>query len=208
MRADFTDEFTGTPAETACSLLTQEGMRALNAILQGDYTEMSDRTFAEVRDLVALAVEASMKVGHLDGIHGAFVDADGKVTSLKTGRSYELPHGTELRWSAPPVIAAGKPGLYALTPKAEAAIKAFVESVPLTQEAFTVGSDALEREIERSYGEPLDAVPDEIADQRAEAVRRVIGANRLLAQAVAVLGPEAVDLVMYHLAAPDLTEAA
>ncbi|KQP91352.1 hypothetical protein ASF60_18075 [Methylobacterium sp. Leaf113] len=97
---------------------------------------------------------------------------------------------------------------YALTPKAEAAIKAFAESVPMTQEAVTAGSDALEREIERSFGEPLDAVPDPVEDLQAQAVRRVIKANTLLAQAVEVLGCEAVDLLMHHLAAPDLSEAA
>ncbi|WP_311274024.1 hypothetical protein [Methylobacterium sp. WCS2018Hpa-22] len=109
---------------------------------------------------------------------------------------------------ASPVISIGGPGLYGLTPKAEAAIKDFVAGVPLTQAAVTVGSDALEREIERSFDEPLDAVADEIADQRAQAISRVIRANRLLAEAVEVLGPEAVDLLMHNLAAPDLSEAA
>lgn len=116
---------------------------------------------------------------------------------------------------------------YELTPEGSAAIEAFVQSVPLSQEAISAGGAALEREFDAkpdryiravpglserdvvaSFEEPLDAVPDEIADQRAEAVRRVIQANRLLAEAVAVLGPEAVALMMHNLAAPDLTEAA
>ncbi|QEE39915.1 MULTISPECIES: hypothetical protein [unclassified Methylobacterium] len=71
------------------------------------------------------------------------------------------------RWAAETVEGA----TYELTPEAEAVIRAFAESVPLSQEAVTVGSDALEREIERSYGEPLDAVPDAVPDQREYVVR-------------------------------------
>lgn len=169
--------------------------------------------------------EAKLRAEALGLVYGALVHADGTVTPLgkeamdagvvaigetplEPGRLYELPHGTELRWPNPKGGPIKPPELYALTPKAEALVKAFVESVPLTQEAFNAGSDALEKEIERSFDEPLDAVPDEIADHRAEAVRRVIDANRLLAQAVEVLGGEAVDLLMHNLALPDLSEAA
>jgi hypothetical protein len=108
----------------------------------------------------------------------------------------ELPPGRSVKEAA-----------YALTPRAEAAIKAFVESVPLTQDAINAGSDALERQIEESFGEPLDAVPDPVEDLQAQAVWRVIRANRLLAEAVEVLGPEAVDLMMHNLAVPELEAA-
>ncbi|MCJ2081544.1 hypothetical protein [Methylobacterium sp. J-090] len=116
---------------------------------------------------------------------------------------------------------------YELTPEGAAVIEAFVQSVPLTQEAVSAGGDALERQFDAdpdrylravpglskrdvvaSFEEPLDAAPDPVEDLQAQAVRRVIEANRLLGQAVAVLGPAAVDLMMHHLAAPDLEEAA
>lgn len=158
--------------------------------------------------------------GNASLVYGGLVQPDGTVTllgkgamdagvvaigerplKLEPGKSSDLPRGTEIQWHV------GKPALYALTPKAEAAIKAFVDSVPPTQEAARAGSDALEREIERSFDEPLDAGPDGIADQRAQAVRRVIQANYLLAQAVEVLGPEAVDVLMHSLPVSDVAAA-
>ncbi|MCJ2078116.1 hypothetical protein MKK68_21125 [Methylobacterium sp. E-016] len=168
---------------------------------------------------------ATVVTGNALLVYGGLVHADGKVTPLGKaamdagvvaigerplvpGRSYELPHGTELRWPDPKGGPIKPPELYALTPKAEAAIQAFVESVPLTQSAVSAGSDALEREIDYSFAEPLDAIPDEVSDLRTQAVRDVIAANRLLAQAVEVLGPEAVDLMMHHIAPPDLEAAA
>lgn len=75
------------------------------------------------------------------------------------------------------------------------------------QEAISAGGAALEREIERSFGEPLDAVPDAVADLRAEAISRVIHANLLLAQAGEVLGAKAVELLLENLAAPALEAA-
>lgn len=159
MREDFTDEFTGTRAVAACSLLTQEGMRGLNAILEGDFSDLSDRTFEELRTLVALAAEAAGKMG------------------LDFSDSRPVIHRFDLRPAGTVTGAANEP-----TPGE---------------------STAMEREIEQSFKEPLDAGG---RDLRAEgdAITLVCKAHLDLGRAAEVLGRRSVESILRSL--PPLRE--
>lgn len=174
MQQNSNDEFTGTPAEVARPLLTQQGMRALNAILVGDFIRTSDRAFDVQRGLIKLSVEAGKKIDFVSTLH-----------------SIEIP--------TPAVEAT-----YVLTPEGEQIIRDLIETTPMTPADVTVAGDALEKQFDAGPSRFLRHVSgrDHAVGAKALAVRDLIEANSLIAGAVATLGHEAADLIMQNLLTP------
>lgn len=99
---------------------------------------------------------------------------------------------------------------YEITPEGAAIIRDLIEQVPLTQEAVTAMGEAIEQDCDATPDRYLRNISgrDHAVDPTALAVRDVIEAHRILGQAVATLGHEAVDAMMRSLPAPILGAAA
>ena len=102
------------------------------------------------------------------------------------------------------------PPVYDLTPAALSVIEAFCAATPLTQDAVTIMGESVELLIESDQDRYFQEAGSQAlsVDRHAQAVRDVVRANELLAGAVAILGYQAVDVLMRALPDPVLRDAA